>query len=323
MFDSNGGSGLRGTVGGVALIEISSNNISFSARYFEEDSSHKNFTLKRRAGLGRSPEGTNILNPEGKDIAKDALRTWHKDIIDETPFDAIAYVATGVLRRADDAQDFLDELEEEFGFRAEILSGKQEARYSARAVGKPGIIIDQGGDSCEFAIMRKGGRIIKPRSLPLGAFKIMEQGNDADAYTRKHIESLPKEYQSGAHGQLHIVGGGPRSVLRSYRKTIGQPAGAFTSGVSALELAEHAMTLKTTQADRQTLSHVFYVKDKRLETIQANALLLNHLIDEFGVSIVVPSKAGLRDAILDELSEHSRKFWFDPDIGSNVKVDFS
>lgn len=285
-------------VGAVALVEISSNTISFSVSHLDPDLSDLDFTLKHKARLGQYPEGTQKLSPEGRQSALDMLTKWHDNLIDNREFQAIAFVGTGAMRDAEDAADFIADLKREFGFDLDVISGRQEAYYAARAVNAPGITIDQGGRSCEFAITREDGSIKKKRSLPLGAFDILAQGDKAAKYIKEQLATLPSEYRSGEHRQLHVVGGGPRSIVKSLRK-LSQSNDDRLEGVSAKSLKKHSSAVL--KADSEDLSDSFNIAKDRVITAPANALLLKHLIKAFGVDEVVPHKEGIREAILEEL----------------------
>lgn len=283
-------------IGAVALLEISSNTISFSVAQLDDGLSKANFTLKRKARLGRYPEGTTQLNPEGREITIAEVRKWHDNFIDSTRYNAIAYVGTGAMRDAEDAKDFAKELKREFGFNLQVISGKQEAYYAARAVNAPGITIDQGGRSCEFAITRDDGKIVKKRSLPLGAFDILAQGDNAKAYIKEQLATLPSEYRQGVHRQLHVVGGGPREIMKSYCTT---GDGDNKNSASASGLRKHAKAVW--KADNDDLSDGFNIESDRAETAPASALLLQQLIKAFDVEEVKACKDGIREAILEEL----------------------
>lgn len=297
MLDDTSGNELEARpVGAVALVEISSNTISFSVSHLDDDLSKADFTLKHKARLGRYPDGTTQLNPEGREAALQQVKKWHDNFIDSTRYNAIAYVGTGAMRDADDAQDFVADLKREFGFDLQVISGKQEAYYAARAVDKPGITIDQGGRSCEFAITREDGRIAKKRSLPLGAFDILAQGDNAKTYIKEQLATLPSEYRKGLHKQLHVVGGGPREILKSFYKA---GDGDDKHSAPASGLKQHAKAVW--QAESDDLTDGFNIASDRAETAPANALLLQRIIKEFDVEEVHACKDGIREAILAEL----------------------
>ena len=103
---------------------------------------------------------------------------------------------TGVCRKAENVDEFLDLLEEVAGFRPVVISGETEATLTALGavslteLGQgPFVLFDIGGFSTEIIFIR-GGEPEKTVSLDLGTVKLTEDFFPNEIPTREQLKNL-------------------------------------------------------------------------------------------------------------------------------------
>ncbi len=106
-------------------------------------------------------------------------------------------IATGVIRQAQNRDDFLGVLREETGIDISVVSGEDEARLTATAVhhaldmgNKPHGVVDLGGGSTEFVVAENDQWWV--RSLALGASVLTENYLKTDPPGQAAVSSLRK-----------------------------------------------------------------------------------------------------------------------------------
>lgn len=117
------------------------------------------YRQKYAVGLAAGLDDENRLSPVAINRAMKCLREFNRSL-NHLSDNAIRIVATHALRKAKNAQTFLDEAKKVFPYPIEIISGKHEAELIYKGVahtqtlyGKT-LIIDIGGGSTEFALGR-------------------------------------------------------------------------------------------------------------------------------------------------------------------------
>ncbi len=140
------------------------------------------------------------VKKEGKlrsDRIEETLRVLedYRREIDKLGVDRVVVVATEALRRARNAEEFIELVRKRTGFEVRILSPEEEGRlaflataYSLRPEGYF-VVVDQGGGSTEFAF----GRDLKPQeviSLPFGIVDLTERFLRHDPPLEEELLSL-------------------------------------------------------------------------------------------------------------------------------------
>ncbi len=132
-----------------------------------------------RLGLGLGSEGR--LLPQQQETALARLREFKHTIagFGEVP---VTVLATEALRRALNADAFLQSVQRELGWKVRVLTPQEEARYSYLGAisvyedfkAKLFTVIDVGGGSTEI-VRGRGEKIEMSRSFPVGAVGLAEQ----------------------------------------------------------------------------------------------------------------------------------------------------
>lgn len=128
--------------------------------------------------------------------------------------DRVRAVGTAVLRRAEDAQRFLDACEAALGLVVEVLPEAEEARLGHAAVrgpeGAEAIVVDVGGGSTE--VVTEGGAICL--SAPVGSVTLTEQhAGDLGALVAEVAQACAVFPAGAAAGREVMLLGGTASNL--------------------------------------------------------------------------------------------------------------
>lgn len=298
-------------VGAVALMEISSNTISFTVEYLDDDLSKARYQDKYKAGLGKYSEGTKDLNPDGVEEAIAKIKLWKANFLDKTNFERVRIIGTGALRDADNAQAFIDRVKKETGLDIDVIDGKEEARLAAKGVQTVyedacGLVIDQGGRSCEFSLIDKNRNIIARKSLDLGAYDILEQGNakKQNRYIEKQLKTLPNAFKDKIYDALYVVGGGPKNFLDSFMKAAEFKGHMHEFTAKADDLNGHATKVARAKS-ANSLTKKFGIAADRTETAPATARLIRNVNKFFDIETVQGSKAGIREGAIAEMKSEA------------------
>src|SRR5690606_41002584 len=133
------------------------------------------FNGKMLAGLGRGIVSTGRLDP---DAVKLAIREFQRfrALSEQAGAERLHVIATAAAREARNGMDFIRRAEEILGTSIQVLSGREEARFSALGVissfhPAEGIAGDLGGGSLELSAVC-GEEIGNGITLPLGGLRL-------------------------------------------------------------------------------------------------------------------------------------------------------
>jgi exopolyphosphatase/guanosine-5'-triphosphate,3'-diphosphate pyrophosphatase len=142
-------------------------------------------------------EGKAVITAEAIKRTLKALQRFNS-MTRKFPVEAIQAVCTGVVRRAENREDFLDLIYKQTGIRAKVISGAQEAQFTALGVlgaldiqHGPFLIFDLGGGSTEFVCGGEENKTVN--SVPLGAAVLTQKYLSTDPPQGKEIEATVRE----------------------------------------------------------------------------------------------------------------------------------
>src|SRR3954465_7559674 len=135
------------------------------------------FNEKALCGLGREVQTTGLLATDAVEKALTALRRF-RALCKVQKVGRVHAIATAACRDASNGAEFIAKAERICGCRIQILTGPEEARFSAlgviSGVHKPdGIVGDLGGGSLELIDVH-GGRLRQGVTLPLGSLALQD-----------------------------------------------------------------------------------------------------------------------------------------------------
>jgi exopolyphosphatase/guanosine-5'-triphosphate,3'-diphosphate pyrophosphatase len=287
----------------VAVIDVGSNSVRLVIYRIEGRAIWTVFNEKVLAGLGRRQGEGRRLSPDGVKTALAALRRF-RAVLDGAETSETFIAATAAVRDAIDGPDFIAKVRAETGLKVRVLSGAEEAHYSALGVaaGQPdasGIVGDLGGSSLELVCLNHG-EPAEGVTLPLGPFALGAPGEIDPAAVRAMVaERLSAKAPLYRSDCLHAVGGAWRNIALIHMEAGQYPLRIVhqyeMSARDALDAAQFVA-----RQSRQSLEQIPGVSKKRAETLPHAALVLEGLVEHLGLSRVCFSAFGLREGLLLE-----------------------
>lgn len=299
-----------------AAIDLGTNTILLLIAELRANGSFE--VLEDRAEITRLGEGvdrTGRIGPEGEKRSFEVLKAYLARCRALSAGE-IAAVGTSALRDAENAGAFLRRLRAELGLELRVLSGEEEARYSYLAVErglgleeKRLAVVDVGGGSAEI-ISSAGFAGRRWVSLDLGSVRLTERYLRSDPVKEGEVRELVAAVDRG----LERLG---EQWRREPVDVVVGVAGTFTTlaaierGLERYSHSEvHGSRLSRAEVRRQirlfqekTLAErkkIRGLEPKRADVILAGALLIDRIMDLFGVGEVIVSDQGVRYGLLYE-----------------------
>ncbi len=250
--------------------------------------------------LGKGLTATGRLNEEalGQALVVVARFAAIARAMGAAPFEVLA---TAAVRDARNGPDFVARVEARVpGIRVRVLSGEDEARFSAAGVlcGFPdaeGVLADIGGGSLE--LVRLGRGQAAARSFRLGVIRLGERSGGDVARARAIVdeELASVDWLPGAAGRdLYLVGGTFRALARMHMAQTGYPLSIVHHYAIGAEVARDFAGL-VAGASRRALERMPSVPRRRVEDLPFAAVVLRRLLRVSGAARVVFSANGLRE----------------------------
>jgi exopolyphosphatase/guanosine-5'-triphosphate,3'-diphosphate pyrophosphatase len=294
-----------------AVIDIGSNSVRLVIYRVEGRSIWPIFNEKVLAGLGRDLKLTGALHKGGLKESLIALRRF-KAILESYELNGVHAVATAAVREAIDGPDFVARVALETGFQVRVLSGAEEAWYSAQGVrcghlDAHGVVGDLGGSSLELIDLDAPADVAGV-TLPLGPFALGAPHPidipRASQQIREQLEPLKGRF---INPHFHAVGGAWRNLALIWMMKQHYPLQI----VQQFEMpAREAVSIARLIASQSlsSLEKLPGVSKRRIENISYAALVLQGLIEELKFESLCFSAFGLREGLLfDAMPDHLRR----------------
>lgn len=297
----------------VAVIDVGSNSVRLVVYDRIGRTPLPLFNERLMCGLGRGLSQSGRLDPEAVEMALGAL-TRYTALIAAMRVEHVDAVATAAVRDANDGADFVQRIEASCGLRVRILSGAEEARYSALGVlaaapAASGLMADLGGGSLEL-VRLADDQVGEGATLPLGPLR---------------LELLPGTPTSGAAGtiatafatvpwleqvagqDLYIVGGAWRAIGHMEVQRRNYPLHVLHGfAVDAERMRDIAAAVAG--MSQASLRQAEGISHERIAMLPLAAQILRQLIDLARPARVVISAYGLREGLLyDQLPPEIRR----------------
>ena len=221
-------------------------------------------------------------------------------------------VATSAVRGAENRQSIVSRIRDETGISFSVLSGREEALYSytgaATHLDMPtSVFFDLGGGSVEIAAVRNH-TVLYAESFPLGALVLTRRFADdgdlrGDAIGRmreyvRHIMPLPGDLGPlGGDAVLVGVGGALRAISRYAQSYVGYPIKKIHNYTMDARLLQDVATEILSQ-DASTLARMYEIGSGRADIIKAGAIVVECIMERFGLGHIRVSSTGLREGVL-------------------------
>ena len=265
--------------------------------------------------LGESVFRTGLLSPEAIALTVKVLRRFHR-AAQRAGADAVRVVATSALRDARNSQAFLEWVRSATGWRAEIISGLEEARLihlgltsSLRVNSSPVLMIDLGGGSCELTVSTQG-HIRETVSLPLGAVRLTNDFLHHDPPRKHELRQLRgfigreagrfAKRITDARLKIVIATSGTAEALAAVRQAMYRTKSGRPMTVSRLQMRRIAkMLARLSLEDRRKVPGIGV---RRAEIVIAGAAVYSELLDRYRLAGFRFSPLGLRDGLLAQMA---------------------
>ncbi|MCL7997470.1 exopolyphosphatase [Brucella sp. 21LCYQ03] len=290
----------------VAVIDIGSNSIRVVVYEGIVRSPTVLFNEKLLCGLGKGLAKTGKLNEKSVDIALRALKRF-RVLAEQAGAISIHALATAAAREAKNGPDFISQAEAILGRHIEVLSGKEEAYYSALGIisgfYKPqGIAGDLGGGSLELVDVNDHD-VGEGITLPLGGLRLQDMSNEqlpeAAKITRIELEraTLLEEHQ----GQVfYAVGGTWRNLAKLHMTAKHYPLHVM-HGYEMDPVEAKSFLTRVAKGNIDTMRGIEAVSKNRRQLLAYGATVLLETIRRMKPSKIVFSALGVREGYLYSL----------------------
>ena len=213
----------------VSVIDIGSNSIRLVVYEGMNRSPAVLFNEKMLCGLGRGVATTGRMEPESIERALNTLKRF-RALSDQARARKLYVLATAAAREASNGSKFIREAEAIVGCAIRVLTGQEEAMFSALGVisgfhNPDGIVGDLGGGSLELIDVRDG-KYGTGITLPLGGLRLADlSGNSLDkasSIARKLLKD--QNWLSIGEGRsFYAVGGTWRALAKLHMELNNYP----------------------------------------------------------------------------------------------------
>lgn len=295
----------------IAIIDVGSNSVrllvarALTSTAFEVVDEER---FDARLGAGQS---SGSLTPDGMERGLRALQVMAQVAVSHQPASILA-VGTEALRRADNAQEFIDRAREATGLNVRVLSGYEEAYCGFLGVVnstsfRDGYLLDIGGGSLE--VMRVSDRMLSHvQSVPLGAIYARERYLSSDPPSGKELRELRKAVRhllkiADKHPVLFASGGAVRNLARIVRIQRSYPLRRL-HGLDIQRRQVHRLAQQLARASTEERRRMAGVGSTRADTLHAAAVVIDEVMDLTGAESLTVAGQGLREGLVwQELRE--------------------
>ncbi|WP_068312285.1 exopolyphosphatase [Polycladidibacter hongkongensis] len=298
--------------GAFAVIDIGSNSVRLVVYEREARAPTALFNEKVLAGLGRGLAETGRLCDENVKRALAALHRF-RAICDHIGVGKIAILATAAAREAENGPEFIAHVEEICREQVKILSGADEAYYSAMGVisgfwQPDGLVGDLGGGSLELVDL-KNAQLGEGHTFPLGGIRLQEASR-RNLQEAMHIASdslATADWLTGAEGRkFYAIGGTWRSLGRLHLFQERYPLHVMHEytipAEVALEFCERVARGEITDQPK-----IGVVSKARRSLLPYGAVVMREVIHRSKVDQVVFSSLGVREGLLYSILSPQRQ----------------
>ncbi len=293
-----------------AVIDLGSNSIKCLVAENVAGENRDLAEFNEVTALGEDLEKSGIIGEKAAERAFTALGKM-KEKYEDLGVDKVICVGTEVLRRASNVADFIQKVEQDFGWKTRVLSPADEAELGFQASatlipnGEQGLVIDSGGGSTEFSFGDAEG-LKGWNSLPLGALTLTKTFIGSDPISPDELKNL----ENYIRNILQDVFETPKKI---HSIACGGTATNMASVALSLETFDakkiHGFHLRNEEISRQInlysrlkiaqRAQIIGLQQGREEVILAGAVILKQIAIYFELEGFIISTRGIRHALLN------------------------
>lgn len=290
----------------VSVVDIGSNSVRLVIYEGLNRAPSVLFNEKVLCGLGRGLAANGRMDKTAIARALSALRRF-RALSEQASATEMHVLATAAAREAENGPVFIENAEAILGRRIRILTGEEEARFSALGIisgyFKPdGVAGDLGGGSLELVDIRDGTHS-GGQTLPLGGLRLAElSGNSiakARAIARKHLKKT-RVLPGGAGRTFYAVGGTWRNLAKLHMDIRGYPLHMMQAyeieSTEAIEFLGEVAAMKQSKIDA-----IKAISRNRRSLLPYGAVALQEVLSIMKADRVSFSALGVREGYLYSL----------------------
>jgi exopolyphosphatase/guanosine-5'-triphosphate,3'-diphosphate pyrophosphatase len=308
----------------ISVIDIGSNSIRLVVYEGVARAPTVLFNEKMLAGLGRGIVSTGRLDPEAVKRAVEEFRRF-RALSEQAGAETLHVIATAAAREAENGMDFIHRAEEILGTEIQVLSGREEAHYSALGVisafhPADGIAGDLGGGSLELVDV-KGEEIGDGITLPLGGLRLQDMAKNSPSAAQKIVrEEIARAtlLPEGKGRTFYCVGGTWRNLARLHMNVTNYPLAVM----HYYEMAPSAIGDFLKQVASNDMGRMRYIEripKSRRALLPYGAIVLQEIIRVMEPKNIVVSALGVREGYLYSLLSPSEQR-LDPLISASEEM---
>lgn len=296
----------------VSVVDIGSNSVRLVIYEGLNRSPTVLFNEKVLCGLGKGIAATGLLHIEGINCALSAVRRF-RALSEQARATGLHVIATAAAREAANGPDFIQEAESMLGQPIRVLSGRQEAHFSALGVissfNEPdGIVGDLGGGSLEL-IDIVGSAIGDGITLPIGGLRLSEASEKSTSKARQIVRtnlSAARLLKDGKDRTFYAVGGTWRNLAKLHMEVTGYPL-HITQGyeIAADEALDFLQSVEKGATAKAKLMRA--VSRNRRALLPFGAVAMAEILREMNPAKVSFSALGVREGFLYSLLSEEEK----------------
>ena len=296
----------------LSIIDIGSNSIRLVVYEGLARSPTLLFNEKMLAGLGRGIVSTGKLDPEAVTRSMEEFRRF-RALSNQAGAEHMYVLATAAAREAVNGPDFIHRAEDVLKTEIRVLSGRQEAHYSALGVisgfhPANGIAGDLGGGSLEL-IDINGEAIGDGITLPLGGLRLQDMAKNSLAQAQKiaREELARAKLLKGGQGRtFYAVGGTWRNLARLHMEMTNYPLGVMHHYEISADSAQ-AFLKQVAKAEIEKVKGIEGISKNRRSLLPYGAVVLQEIMTAMQPSKIVVSALGVREGFLYSLLDEAEQ----------------
>ncbi|MBN9046976.1 MAG: exopolyphosphatase [Rhizobiales bacterium] len=290
----------------VAVIDIGSNSVRLVVYEGIVRSPTLLFNEKILCGLGKGLVKTGKLNEKSVDAALRALKRF-RALAEQAGAVSIHALATAAAREASNGPDFIAQAEAILGRHIEVLSGREEAYYSALGIisgfYKPkGVAGDLGGGSLELVAI-DDHEVGEGITLPLGGLRLQDMSNDkiSEATKIARRELARADLLEAHRGEVFYAVGGTWRNLAKLHMTATHYLLHVTQGYEMDPKEAESFLKRVAKGNLDTMRGIEGVSRNRRQLLTYGATVLLETLRRMKPSKIVFSALGVREGYLFSL----------------------
>lgn len=300
----------------IAVIDIGSNSIVLFIAAFTKDGNiepaNEFYTITK---LGSDVKNDKMLSREAVEHTIATVKEMKKIALDEGVSDLIV-TASSAVRNAENRNRFLVQCHQEFGIFPQVLSGKEEAKFTFLGAtmdvhtDRPLVTVDIGGGSTEIS-WGNSEMMVAGHSIEIGCVNFNEMFNLGEEYSlykriaathyiRKQFAPLAKEFNEWLEDRkpLVIASGGTATTYAAiyHRQSVYDRERIHTTKGRRKDVA--LMFRNLVKMDVNTRRRLPGMEKERAIDMPAGLLILTEFLRYFDLKRFMISTNGLRTGIL-------------------------